>query len=168
MTMSNPNDDISAQHDRLMDSIRAFGASYTEMTRRFAIWLGLHSRDAAALAEILYAEDLGRPLSPARLGERISLTSGATTALLNRLEKAEYVVRSRENTDRRIVTLRSSPGVRAPAERFFAAYSERISAELATYGPDELLNIEKFINHIGGAIDSLLSNEYKDPRDAPS
>jgi MarR family transcriptional regulator, organic hydroperoxide resistance regulator len=157
-------EEVAEQRDRLMDRIRAFGASYTEMTRRFATWLGLHSRDAAALAEILYAEDLGKPLSPARLGERISLTSGATTALLNRLEKAEYIVRSREHADRRIVTLRSSPGVRAPAEKFFRAYSDRLSAEFSTYEPDQLRDIERFIIHMGSVMESLLANEYKEVR----
>ncbi|MFD8935776.1 hypothetical protein ACFV0R_11000 [Streptomyces sp. NPDC059578] len=49
--------DLEEQRDRLMEGLRAFGANYTEFTRRFASWLGLHSTDAAALAEILYAED---------------------------------------------------------------------------------------------------------------
>ena len=65
------SDGLGDQRDRLMDGLRAFGANYTEFTRRFAGFLGLHSTDAAALAEILYAEDKGTPLSPARLSERI-------------------------------------------------------------------------------------------------
>lgn len=80
--------DISVERERLMDEFRAYGGTFTEFSHRFASWLGLHSTDATALMEITAAEEKGTPLSPARLGERISLTSGATTALLNRLEKA--------------------------------------------------------------------------------
>ncbi len=89
--------DISVERERLMDEFRAYGGTFTEFSHRFASWLGLHSTDATALMEITAAEEKGTPLSPARLGERISLTSGATTALLNRLEKAGHIVRTREN-----------------------------------------------------------------------
>ncbi|WP_327261123.1 MarR family transcriptional regulator [Streptomyces sp. NBC_01232] len=155
---------LEAQRDRLMDGLRAFGANYTEFTRRFALWLGLHSTDAAALAEILYAEDKGAPLSPARLSERISLSSGATAALLNRLEGAGHIARTREHSDRRIVTLRSSAHVRPRAEEFFGPYAIRMAAEMATYAPEQLRQFEDFIGHLRGTMDSLLSDEYQAPR----
>ncbi|MGW6983377.1 MarR family winged helix-turn-helix transcriptional regulator [Streptomyces sp. NPDC054932] len=147
-----------------MEGLRAFGANYTEFTQRFAAWLGLHSTDAAALAEILYAEDKGAPLSPARLSERISLSSGATAALLNRLEEAGHIARTREHADRRIVTVRSSAHVRPRAEEFFGAYAVRMAAEMSTYAPERLRQFEDFIDHLRGTMDSLLSNEYRGQR----
>ncbi|MGX2993024.1 MarR family winged helix-turn-helix transcriptional regulator [Streptomyces sp. JNUCC 64] len=156
--------DLEQQRDRLMDGLRGFGANYTEFTRRFAVWLGLHSTDAAALAEILYAEDKGTPLSPARLSERVSLSSGATTILLNRLEAAGHVVRTREHTDRRVVTLRSSPRIRPRAEEFFAPYSERMTAAMAQYPPERLKEFEDFVAHLRGTMDALLADEYRSGR----
>ncbi|WTL20963.1 MarR family transcriptional regulator [Streptomyces sp. NBC_01506] len=155
--------DLEAQRDRLMDGLRAFGANYTEFTHRFATWLGLHSTDAAALTEILYAEDTGTPLSPARLSERVSLSSGATTILLNRLEQAGHIVRTRENTDRRVVTLRSSPEIRPRAIEFFGPYSARMAAEMSRYTPQELRHFEDFIGKLRGTMNSLLANEYRPP-----
>ncbi|MGP3978912.1 MarR family winged helix-turn-helix transcriptional regulator [Streptomyces sp. 8N114] len=146
--------------ERLLDGLRTFGANYTEFTRRFAAWLGLHSTDAVALAEILYAEDKGTPLSPARLSERIGLSSGATTALLNRLEKAGHVVRNREHSDRRIVTLRSSPEVRPQAVTFFGPYTARMQAEISRYTPDQLQDFQGFVTQLSNAMDSLLADEY--------
>ncbi|WP_370417222.1 MarR family winged helix-turn-helix transcriptional regulator [Streptomyces sp. QH1-20] len=163
--MENPKSgDLEARRDRLMEGLRAFGANYTEFTQRFATWLGLHSTDAAALAEILYAEDKGSPLSPARLGERVSLSSGATTILLNRLERAGHIVRTREHTDRRIVTLRSSPDIRPRAVEFFGPYAERMAAEMARYTPEQLQGFEDFIGHLRGTMDALLTNEYRECR----
>ncbi|MFF8959184.1 MarR family winged helix-turn-helix transcriptional regulator [Streptomyces sp. NPDC014894] len=152
--------DFDARYSGLMDGLRSFGANYTEFTRRFAAWLGLHSTDAAALAEILYAEDKGRPLSPARLSERISLSSGATTALLNRLEAAGHVARTRERADRRIVTLRSSPHVRPRAEEFFRVYTERMAAVVADYTPEQLRGFEEIVVRMRGTMDEMLANEY--------
>ncbi|UNZ20477.1 MarR family transcriptional regulator [Streptomyces sp. 891-h] len=151
---------IDTRPERLVDDLRTFGANYTEFTRRFAAWLGLHSTDAAALAEILYAEDKGVPLSPARLSERICLSSGATTALLNRLEKAGHVVRKREHTDRRIVTLRSSPEVRPQAMKFFGPYAERLEAEISRYTSAQLRQFQEFVTHLSDTMDSLLAHEY--------
>lgn len=153
-------DDLEAQRDRLMEGLRAFGANYTEFTQRFATWLGLHSTDAAALAEILYAEDKGTPLSPARLSERVSLSSGATTILLNRLELAGHIVRTREHTDGRIVTLRSSPEIRPRAVEFFGPYAERMAAEMSRYPPERLRQFEDFIGHLRETMDALLAHEY--------
>ena len=116
-----------------MDEFRAYGGTFTEFSHRFASWLGLHSTDATALMEITAAEEKGTPLSPARLGERISLTSGATTALLNRLEKAGHIVRTRENADRRVVTLHSSAHVQDLADEFFGPLAVRLDAMMAKY-----------------------------------
>lgn len=61
------------------------------------------------MVEILAAEERGLPLTPARLAERIALTTGATSTLLNRLETSGHIVRTREHSDRRVVTLHVTP-----------------------------------------------------------
>ncbi|MGW6584151.1 MarR family winged helix-turn-helix transcriptional regulator [Streptomyces globisporus] len=162
-----PADREAVRVDRVMDGLRAFGANYTEFTRRFAAWLGLHSTDAAALVEILYAEDQGAPLSPARLSERVSLSSGATAILLKRLEQAGHIVRTRESTDRRVVTLRSSPGIRPRAMAFFGPYSERMAEAMAAYPPEEIERFEQFLGTLRSTMDALLANEYENGGPTP-
>ncbi|MGW4128770.1 MULTISPECIES: MarR family winged helix-turn-helix transcriptional regulator [Amycolatopsis] len=152
-------DDVAARSASLLDGLRSFGANYTEFTRRFADWLGLHATDAAALVEILYAEDTGSPLSPARLGERIALTSGATTNLLNRLENLGYVVRTRENTDRRVVTLRSGTDIQAPAREFFGPFSAGLAALVAEYPPEEIERFEGFLRQLKSTMDDVLEEQ---------
>ncbi|QFU92662.1 MarR family winged helix-turn-helix transcriptional regulator [Amycolatopsis sp. YIM 10] len=147
--------------DRVLDGLRGFGAHYTEFTRGFAAHLGLHVTDAAALVEIIYAEDHGRPLSPARLSERISLTSGATTALLHRLERAGHIVRTRERSDRRIVTLRSSPEIQGPGREYFGPLERHLTALLARYPPEEVARFETFLAELQSAMDVVLA----EPRD---
>lgn len=135
-------------HERLNDALRAYGASYSELAREFAASEGLHSTDAVALIEILSAEDRGAPLSPARLSDRIGLTAGATSTLLNRLEAAGHVVRSRVHTDRRIVTLHSTPNVQEIADTFFDPLGDRIAAVLADYPPELLTQFERLLGDL--------------------
>ncbi|MFC6884098.1 MULTISPECIES: MarR family winged helix-turn-helix transcriptional regulator [Actinomadura] len=158
--------DIATQRIRLMDGLRAFGGTYNEFGRRFAAWLGVHSTDAVALVEIFYAEERGAPLSPARLSERISLSSGATTALLNRLEQAGHIVRTREHADRRIITLHSSPGTQKLGAEFFTPLSARLDAMLADYPPELLQRYESFLADLNASLNEQLS-EPDPPTPAP-
>jgi len=143
----------------ILDGLRAFGANYTEFTTRFAGSLGLHSTDATALVEILYAEDKGAPLSPTRLSERLSLTTGATTNLLNRLERLGHIVRTREHTDRRVVTLRSSSQIEAPAREFFGPFYGNLQALVAQYPPEQVEQFENFLSHLRTSMTDLLADQ---------
>ncbi|MEU4803934.1 MarR family transcriptional regulator [Actinosynnema sp. NPDC023587] len=158
-------DEAGERAARLLDGLRAFGANYTEFTGRFASWLGLHSTDAAALAEILYAEDQGAPLTPTRLSERLSLTTGATTNLLNRLEKLGHVVRTREHADRRVVTLRSGPDIETPARAFFGPLAGHLDALVAQYPPGQLDLVEDFLERLRDTMRTALADP---PPDRPA
>lgn len=129
---------LGAEATRLMLGLRAYAADYTELTRHLADWLGVHAGDAAALAEILWAEDRDDPLTPARLARRVHLSSGATSALLNRLERAGLLVRTREASDRRVVTLRSAPAVAVEARAFFAPLGRHVGAALGAHPAAEV------------------------------
>ncbi|WSV46962.1 MarR family transcriptional regulator [Streptomyces decoyicus] len=146
-------DGVAARRERLAEGLRAYGASFTELGRRFAAHLGVHSTDAFALLEIASAEERGAPLSPALLSRRISLSSGAMTALLNRLERAGYVTRTREHADRRIVTLRSSPQVAELAAAFFGAVNARQDAVLSRYPSELLEQFEAVLRQLHSAMD---------------
>ena len=125
MAESSTNE-VATQRFRLMEELRAYGANFTEFSRRFAAWLAMHSTDAAALLEISAAEERGDPLSPARLGERITLSSGATTAAVEparggRPHRAHPRARGSANRDaahhraRRAISLTNSSARCPPA-----------------------------------------------------
>jgi len=157
---------VAAQRERLAEGLRTYGASFTELGRRFAALLGVHSTDAFALLEIATAEARGTPLSPAHLSRRISLSSGAMTTLLNRLEQAGYVSRTREHADRRIVTLRSSAQARELADRFFEPVNERQDAILSQYPPELLERFQELLDQLGATMDDALAEPARQTRPA--
>lgn len=152
-------DTVAAQRERLLDGLRAYGGNYTELSRRFAAWLGLYSTDAAALLEITSAEEHGTALSPARLSERILLSSGATTTLLNRLEQAGHIVRIREHSDRRVVTLHSSQHIQERADRFFTPLADRLDAMMEQYPSELLQQFEAFLTDLCSTMEVQLAQE---------
>jgi DNA-binding MarR family transcriptional regulator len=156
--------DTSGQHARLMEELRIYGSTFNQFSRLFGGWLGLHSTDSEALMEIVYAEERNVPLSPARLGSRIGLSSGATTSLLNRLEEAGHVIRSRESADRRVVTLRSSPNVHARADEFFAPLAEQLDTAMSRYSPELLNSFEGLLINLRTTMGNHLAERSDEPR----
>ncbi|HET6856835.1 MAG TPA: helix-turn-helix domain-containing protein [Streptomyces sp.] len=153
---------VTAQRERLIEGLRTYGGHHTELSRRFAAWLGLHSTDAVALLEILAAEERGTHLTPARLSERILLSSGATSALLNRLEAGGHVVRTRGHADRRVITLHSSPDVQRRADEFFGPLAEPVDAMMSTYPPELLAQFEKFLADLCTTMDAHFTERDQD------
>ncbi|MFC8583013.1 MarR family winged helix-turn-helix transcriptional regulator [Streptomyces sp. NPDC057217] len=153
--------EVSAQRERLIEGLRSYGGRFSELGSLFADWLGLHSTDAVALLEIAAADERGTPLSPARLSERILLSPSATTALLNRLEAAGHIIRSREHTDRRLVTLRSSAHVQERADEFFRPLGVQMDAVMAEYPPEVLAGFEALLANLCTTMDAHIAERTR-------
>lgn len=157
MDETSPHSEFPQQSDRLNEALRTYGATYSELARQFAANEGLHSTDATALIEILAAEERGTPLSPARLSERIGLTAGSTSTLLNRLELAGHVRRSRVHSDRRIVTLHSTEDVQAIADDFFQPLGEQIAEVMVKYPPELLGKFESMLGDLTETMENYIT-----------
>jgi DNA-binding MarR family transcriptional regulator len=152
-----------AEREQVIEGLRSYGANFREFTRRFAEWLGLHSTDAGALIEILAAEERDAALSPARLSKRISLSQPATTAVLNRLEQAGHIVRTREHRDRRIVTLHSSAEVQELADEFFGPLGEVVHGVMRRYTAEQLRGFQTFLTELTTAMNTRLAQPLPPP-----
>jgi DNA-binding MarR family transcriptional regulator len=73
-------------------------------------------------------------LTPRELGERLSLTSGAVTAVIDRLERSGWVARSPHPSDRRSVVVRMTEQSIEAGERIYVPYSNAL-AEIAAALP---------------------------------
>lgn len=119
----------------LLEELSQFATVQFEVGRAFARAHGLHPTDAAAVLEIIAAEERGQPLTPARLAERVGLTSGATSILVGRLVDAGHISRSKEASDKRLVALRATDAVHRSADALSDARRRSFAAQHRSPAP---------------------------------
>ncbi|MFE9443368.1 MarR family winged helix-turn-helix transcriptional regulator [Streptomyces sp. NPDC006602] len=85
---------------------RRYLASYALFNHAVADHLGLHATDLQCL-NLLTLE--GGPVTTGRVADLTGLTTGSATRLVDRLERAGYVVRERDAADRRRVLVATVP-----------------------------------------------------------
>ena len=144
------------ERDRLREEIvnllRTYSVEAQHVGHAFAQRHGLHPTDLQALIAVMHAEGRGAPLTPGRLGEAIGLSSGATTAAIDRLERAGHLRRTRESTDRRVVHLRyGEPGM-ALAMEFFGPLGKRTDDVMAGFSDDDLALVRRFLEGMNVAL----------------
>jgi DNA-binding MarR family transcriptional regulator len=103
--------------------------------------LGINRTDSRCL-DILDRE--GR-MTAGRLAEASGLTTGAITAVLDRLERAGYARRVRDKSDRRRVLVEVTAKTRRVGGEMFAELARTVAVELDRYSSDELEVILHFV-----------------------
>jgi DNA-binding MarR family transcriptional regulator len=109
--------------------------------------LGLSESDVLALQHLARE---GR-MTPSALGTRLHLTSGGTTALLQRLERGGHIERHPHPSDRRSVLVGLSPGVEDRAAALLAPYVEEIDRLIGALTPQDRATVERFLSGVVGA-----------------
>ena len=129
----------------LVRLLRCYTATAVRFARAFAERHGLHPTDWGALLTVVKADRAGAPLTLGELGEFLGLSSGATTALVDRLERAGFVRRVRDEHDRRRMTLHH----REKADDLLATFAGPLDALmdtlLAGYTARELATVQRFL-----------------------
>ncbi|MBI4942894.1 MAG: MarR family transcriptional regulator [Actinobacteria bacterium] len=111
------------ERERLVEEVEALLRRVTVESQRlgheFASRHGLHPTDFEALVHVMDAQGAGAPLTPGELAAKLRLSSGATTAVVDRLEKQGHIRRDRDDVDRRKLHLRWAEHGMAVAMDFF-------------------------------------------------
>jgi len=83
-------------------AVRRLDLMMSQMHLEMSERLGLSAAELLALAHL----SLDGPLGPTDLTHRLHMTTGAMTAMLDRLAERDYVVREHHETDRRRIVVR--------------------------------------------------------------
>ena len=115
------------------------------VAQAFAGQQGLGHIDLEALLHVMQAEQRGDPVTSGRLGDLLGVTSGAATGVIDRLERAGHVHRSRDDADRRRVLVHYSEAARAVAGQFFGPLGRLSATVMDQFDATELRTVQRFL-----------------------
>lgn len=121
---------------------QGFQAAVNDFDAAAAIRLGVNETDLRCL-EILLTEE--GETAPGKLAERLGLTTGSVTAMLDRLERQGYLTRSPDPADRRRLLVRITPQA---SEKVFVLYGPLLAEgeELVTrFSAQELQTVAEYL-----------------------
>lgn len=128
---------------------------FTMETDRFINGLSakhhLHRTDLSALGSVMTALRRGEAATPGKLGKELNLSSPATTALIDRLDRAGHITRKRSETDRRQVNLEVTPLARETGRDLFGPLNTHLGEVVASYSDEEKELITRFVSEIVAA-----------------
>jgi DNA-binding MarR family transcriptional regulator len=126
--------------DQLLQEIREFIAGVVLFNQKAAESLGINLTDCQCL-NIL---QMTGAIPAGRLAELTGLTTGAITGVIDRLEKARFVERTRDPDDRRRVIIQPLSERQAEIDRVYAAPSHATTKLLESYSDQELAIVLNF------------------------
>ncbi|XUL94123.1 MarR family winged helix-turn-helix transcriptional regulator [Streptomyces galilaeus] len=128
--------------------LRAVAVELGLHSARFANQNGMHPTDVRALIALMDAARAGEEMTTGRLGTALGLNSAGTTALVDRLERAGHVRRTRSEGDRRKVVVEVDQRAVELGQSFFGPLIGSAVALLQGYDERELAAIRGFLSGV--------------------
>ncbi len=122
---------LEGRRAQLAALIRQYQRDIDAFDQAVAERVGLSRTDLRCLDLVLEMVIAGTPATPRRLAEAASLTPSTITSVLDRLERAGYLQRTREQANRRQVLLQLTARFAEVAEEIFGPVGAEGAAQLA-------------------------------------
>ncbi|AJT42318.1 MarR family winged helix-turn-helix transcriptional regulator [Psychromicrobium lacuslunae] len=124
---------------------------------------GLHRTHLNALGVLSKSQISGEAVTAGKLGHELGLSSPATTALVDRLDRAGHVERKRDAVDRRQVHIVSTPPAQEMGRRLFSPLAEQMRRSMSNYSEDQLALVRQFIDDMISATKAAQDEVSKTP-----
>jgi DNA-binding MarR family transcriptional regulator len=122
---------------RALIAVRDYGVNLTQFRNAISEWAGLNVTDMECL-RLLFLKGVA---TPTQLARYTGLTSGATTAMLDRLEKAGLIERRHNPDDRRGTLITPAKSGVEKAASWFESARKAQDELISSYSISELLII---------------------------
>ena len=149
--------------EALSEALRAYGVEVEQYIHAAGGAEAIHRTDLTALSHAMDAGEEGTQLTPGELANRMGLSPSATTSMLDRLEAAGHVVRSRTSSDRRLVTVTVTDKARETGYRIFSPLAVAFESVMDRYSPEQLALVEQFLLEIIEATRNARSGMQQEP-----
>lgn len=138
----------------IQPNLRRFELSRQQLIAQVCRKHGVTRTEFDALDELNSTDGL----TPGELGERLSLTSGSVTALVDRLERLGWAGREPHPDDRRKVVVRASEAALAIGLAEIGPMAAAIAELAASYPAKEQRAIEGFLARAADAVDAIVES----------
>lgn len=119
---------------RALNAVRDYGIYLTLFRNAVSEWAGLNTTDMECL-RLLFLKGIS---TPTELSRHTGLTSGATTAMLDRLERAGLIERRPNPDDRRGTLIVPAKSAAEKAASWFESAREAQDELVSSYSEEEL------------------------------
>lgn len=119
---------------RALMAVRDYGVNLTQFRNAMSEWAGFNITDMECL-RFLFQKGIS---TPSELARHTGLTSGATTAMLDRLEKAELIERRPNPNDRRGTLIAPVKSASEKAASWFESARNAQDELISSYAEGEL------------------------------
>ena len=119
---------------RALMAVRDYGINLTQFRNAMSEWAGLNVTDMECL-RLLFQKGIA---TPSELSKFTGLTSGATTAMLDRLEKAGLIERRPNPNDRRGTLIAPAKSSAEKAASWFESARKSQDELVSSYSESEL------------------------------
>ena len=147
--MSRNNKSDSKLLEELIYSLHKFGMRSVLFQQHMARKIGVVQTDLKT-AEILKEKG---PITAGELATITGLSTGAVTALIDRLEKSGYVKRVRHQTDRRKVMIVPIIERQEEIQSHYRALGDEAKSVCSVYSEEELTLVLKFVENMTGILE---------------
>lgn len=147
MTNANRRDMGSAASDDLVRELRIFAGEIERYILQMSHTHSMHRTDLAAIALVMDRETT----TPKDISDGLGLSPSATTAMLDRLERAGHVTRERVETDRRSVHVEITDTAIAVGGSMFGILAHHMRQVLDTQDDAELARTAVLMEQINTA-----------------
>lgn len=104
-----------------------------------------HRTDMNALAAVMRFELAGCAPTPGALARELGLSSPATSALLDRLERSGHIERLRVDKDRRVVRIHMTEKAKVDGRTMFGPLSASMLEVISSYTDQEIALVSRFM-----------------------
>jgi DNA-binding MarR family transcriptional regulator len=109
--------------------------------------LGLSASDGQFMTMLQFQG----PMTPGQLARLTGLSTGTVTGVIDRLERAGYVERTRHDSDRRkVIVSLNNDRIERELRPLYEPQVKRLDAVVASYRPDQLEVIADFLERVTG------------------
>ena len=144
---------------RALMAVRDYGVHLTMFRNAMNEWAGLNATDMECL-RLLFLKGIS---TPSELGRHTGLTSGATTAMLDRLEKASFIERRPNPDDRRGTLIVPAKSSAENAASWFESARNAQAELISSYSESELEIIADVFERFTKLWDQEREKLRKDP-----